>query len=59
MLTGFLDGNGSAYGRPVGVAIDGRGSLLVADDVGNVIWRVGPSSVTAARPPAKDARPDR
>ena len=59
VLIGFLDGNGGAYGRPVGVAIDGRGSLLVADDVGNVIWRVGPSSVTAARPPAKDARPDR
>jgi glucose/arabinose dehydrogenase len=29
-----------AYGRPVGVAIDRRGALLVADDVGNVIWRV-------------------
>jgi glucose/arabinose dehydrogenase len=40
VLTGFLDESGQARGRPVGVAVDGRGALLVADDVGNVIWRV-------------------
>jgi hypothetical protein len=40
VLTGFLDGDGNARGRPVGVAVDKRGGLLVADDVGNVIWRV-------------------
>lgn len=40
VLTGFLDEAGAAMGRPVGVAIDVRGALLVADDVGNVIWRV-------------------
>ena len=40
VLTGFLDENGKAMGRPVGVAVDGKGALLVADDVGNVIWRV-------------------
>jgi len=40
VLTGFLDGQGNAYGRPVGVAVDRQGSLLVADDVGNVVWRV-------------------
>lgn len=40
VLTGFLSPDGKAYGRPVGVAIDKRGALLVADDVGNVIWRV-------------------
>ncbi len=40
VLTGFLDGDGHARGRPVGVALDGRGGLLVADDVGNVVWRV-------------------
>ena len=39
VLTGFLSPEGEAYGRPVGVAIDGKGALLVADDVGNVIWR--------------------
>ena len=40
VLTGFVRENGNAMGRPVGVAIDTRGGLLVADDVGNVIWRV-------------------
>jgi glucose/arabinose dehydrogenase len=39
-LTGFLSADGKAYGRPVGVALDRRGALLVADDVGNVVWRV-------------------
>ena len=42
VLTGFVDQNGDALGRPVGVAVDGNGALLVADDVGNVIWRVTP-----------------
>jgi glucose/arabinose dehydrogenase len=40
VLTGFVRENGDAMGRPVGVTIDGRGALLVADDVGNVVWRV-------------------
>jgi glucose/arabinose dehydrogenase len=40
VLTGFVNADGDALGRPVGVAIDARGALLVADDVGNVIWRV-------------------
>jgi glucose/arabinose dehydrogenase len=40
VLSGFLSAEGDAYGRPVGVAIDRRGALLVADDVGNAIWRV-------------------
>jgi glucose/arabinose dehydrogenase len=40
VLTGFVDARGEAQGRPVGVAIDRRGALLVADDVGNVVWRV-------------------
>jgi glucose/arabinose dehydrogenase len=41
VLTGFLDADGNACGRPVGVAIDRRGeALLVADDVGDAIWRV-------------------
>jgi glucose/arabinose dehydrogenase len=43
-LTGFLSSDGKAYGRPVGVALDAKGALLVADDVGNVIWRVAPSA---------------
>ena len=40
VLTGFLDAAGEAQGRPVGVVIDKKGALLVADDVGNVVWRV-------------------
>ena len=42
LLTGFLSPEGEAYGRPVGVAVDTRGGLLVADDVGNTIWRINP-----------------
>jgi glucose/arabinose dehydrogenase len=40
VLTGFLNAKNEALGRPVGVVIDSRGALLVADDVGNTIWRV-------------------
>lgn len=43
VLTGFVNDAGEAQGRPVGVAIDKRGGLLVADDVGNIIWRVSSS----------------
>lgn len=39
-LTGFLNDEGKAQGRPVGVTVDGAGAVLVADDVGNVVWRV-------------------
>jgi glucose/arabinose dehydrogenase len=45
VLTGFLSAEGATYGRPVGVALDQHGALLVADDVGNLVWRV-----TATRP---------
>lgn len=40
VLTGFVSSKGEAMGRPVGVQIAGDGSLLVADDVGNIVWRV-------------------
>jgi len=43
VLTDFLDTSGNARGRPVGVAVGKDGALLVADDVGNVIWRVVPA----------------
>ncbi|WP_423140970.1 PQQ-dependent sugar dehydrogenase [Parablastomonas sp. CN1-191] len=58
-LTGFIDGKGNARGRPVGVAMDRAGALLVADDVGQAIWRVTPAGgapaggAPAARPPAR------
>ena len=41
VLTGFLSAYGKALCRPFGVALDKRGALLVPDDVGNVVWRVG------------------
>jgi glucose/arabinose dehydrogenase len=40
ILTGFLDDKGRAMGRPVGVVVDQNGGILVADDVGGVVWRV-------------------
>jgi glucose/arabinose dehydrogenase len=49
VLTGFVNEDGKANGRPVGVAIDRRGALLVADDVGNVVWRVGPGAGTVGQ----------
>jgi glucose/arabinose dehydrogenase len=49
VLTGFLDAEGQAMGRPVGVTGDRTGALLVADDVGNRIWRVSPARQVAAR----------
>ena len=42
-MTGFLNANGEARGRPVGVAVDKTGALLIADDVGNTVWRVTPA----------------
>lgn len=42
VLTGFVDDDGRARGRPVGVVTDSEGALLVADDVGNTVWRVAP-----------------
>ncbi len=59
ILTGFLDAAGNAQGRPVGVAIDKAGALLVADDVGNRVWRVTPegASVAAPTPEATPAAP--
>ena len=49
VLTGFLNDREDAQGRPVGVALDRSGALLVADDVGNTVWRVTPAASTAMR----------
>ena len=48
ILTGFVNDDGKALGRPVGVAIDKAGALLVADDVGNTVWRLTPSGPRSA-----------
>jgi glucose/arabinose dehydrogenase len=49
VVTGFL-ADGHAKGRPVGLALDRSGALLIADDVGNTVWRVTPAATTAAAP---------
>ena len=54
VLTTFVNDQGDAQGRPVGVAIDRTGALLVADDVGNSVWRV---QGTAPRPARKTPQP--
>jgi glucose/arabinose dehydrogenase len=46
VLTGFLSKDGKANGRPVGVAIDKQGAILLADDVGNIVWRITPATAT-------------
>ncbi|MGA8884705.1 MAG: sorbosone dehydrogenase family protein [Acinetobacter sp.] len=57
VLTGFLSGKGEAFGRPVGVAVDFSGAILVADDVGDIIWRVSPVGAgTYESPMNKSAR---
>ena len=48
VLSGFVNQDGDAMGRPVGVAVDQAGALLVADDVGNTIWRLTPSTKALA-----------
>ena len=50
VVTGFLDGD-TARGRPVGLAVDNKGGLLIADDVGNTVWRVTAAGQGAASHP--------
>ncbi|MEP6633112.1 MAG: sorbosone dehydrogenase family protein [Luteimonas sp.] len=49
VLTGFLNDKGQAQGRPVGVAVDAKGAVLVADDVGNTVWRMTATVPVAAQ----------
>ncbi|TCH98220.1 sorbosone dehydrogenase family protein [Roseococcus sp. SYP-B2431] len=55
-VSGFLDGEGNARGRPVGVTVDPRGALIVADDLTGTVWRIAanptpqPSPVGGGRP---------
>jgi glucose/arabinose dehydrogenase len=53
LLTGFLSSKGEAHGRPVGVVLDKQGAVLVADDVGNVVWRVTAAGPTSAQAKAR------
>ena len=52
-VAGFLDKDGNARGRPVGVAVDRTGALLVADDVGGTVWRVTYVGTAPARAPKR------
>jgi glucose/arabinose dehydrogenase len=52
-LTGFLDQDEIAQGRPTGVTIDKAGALLLADDVGNIVWRVTPDAKSAVKTVAR------
>ena len=52
VVTGFLDANNHTHGRPVGLAVDRSGALLVADDVGNAVWRVSSAGTSATPKPA-------
>ncbi|QGG90303.1 sorbosone dehydrogenase family protein [Agrobacterium sp. MA01] len=51
VVTGFLNGEEQARGRPVGLGFDGTGALLVADDAGNTVWRVAAQNATAISEP--------
>jgi glucose/arabinose dehydrogenase len=51
VLTGFINEGDEALGRPVGVTFDRAGALLVADDVGNMVWRVSPQVSAASAQP--------
>ena len=55
-VTGFRDDDGTTRGRPVGVTVDPRGALIVADDLSNTIWRV--SRIGAAAAPAAMPAPE-
>jgi len=55
VLTGFLSDQGEAFGRPVGVAVDFSGAILVADDVGDIIWRVSPIGAETYESPMNEA----
>ena len=48
VVTGFISDDAKTRGRPVGVALDRTGALLVADDVGNTVWRVSAGNTTSA-----------
>ena len=51
-VTGFMGQDGKTRGRPVGVAVDPRGALIIADDLSNTVWRVAPAQPAARPAPA-------
>lgn len=57
-VTGFIGDDGKTRGRPVGVTVDPRGALIVADDLANTIWRIAPSVTRAEQGRSARARGD-
>lgn len=55
--TGFLTDDGNARGRPVGVTVDPRGAVIVADDLSNIVWRITPTEPVAMPEPQAEAEP--
>lgn len=55
--TGFLTEDGNARGRPVGVTVDPRGAVIVADDLSNIVWRITPTEPVAMPEPQAEAEP--
>lgn len=53
-VAGFMGKDGKTRGRPVGVTVDPRGALIVADDLSNTIWRVTPTAQPASAPAASE-----
>jgi len=53
-VTGFLSQDGKAHGRPVGVTVDPRGALIVADDLSNTVWRITPDQSQSATAQNRD-----
>ncbi len=58
-VTGFMGSDGKTRGRPVGVTLDPRGALIVADDLSNTIWRIAPNRQPAAAQGAPVPAPQR
>jgi glucose/arabinose dehydrogenase len=58
VVTGFVNERGQAMGRPVGIAIEKSGSVLVADDVGNKIWKVTPAGTLSTNTPVDEPPKD-
>lgn len=56
-VAGFRDDDGTTRGRPVGVTVDPRGALIVADDLSNTVWRVTPVAAAPATPAAEPEQP--
>src|SRR3546814_12349967 len=56
-VSGFLTDDGNTRGRPVGVTVDPRGALIVADDLSNTVWRITPNQSQSTAPASGEGQP--